>query len=60
MCAIYRIAVHEWTKERALEEMIEGGFGFHGSKDGNMAQRINNLNIDEIKRKAGIKESTLH
>ena len=60
MCAIYRIAVQRWTKERALEAMIEGGFSFRGSKDGNMAQWINNLNIDEIKRKAGIKGSTLH
>lgn len=60
MCAIYRIAVQGWTKERALEEMIEGGFGFHGSKDGNMAQWINNLNIVEIKEKVGIRGSMLH
>lgn len=60
MCAIYRIAIQGWTKERALEEMIEGGFGFHGPKDGNMAQWINSLNIVEIKEKAGIRGSALH
>lgn len=57
MCAIYRIAVQRWTKEKALEEMIEGGFGFHGFQDGNVVQWISNLNIDRIKRKAGIKKS---
>jgi len=30
MCAIYRIKVQGWTKEEALREMQEGGFGFHG------------------------------
>jgi len=60
MCAIYRIAVQGWTKERALEEMIEGGFGFHGSRDGNVAQWINRLNMAGIKEKAGIRGSTLH
>jgi len=60
MCAVYRIAVQGWTKEKALEEMIEGGFGFHGSRDGNMAQWIHHLDIDKIKRKAGIRESVPH
>ena len=57
MCAVYRIAVQGWTQESALEEMIEGGFGFHGTRNGNAVQWINNLNIPKIKRKAGIKES---
>lgn len=57
MCAVYRIAVQGWTKERAVEEMIEGGFGFHGFQDGNVVQWINRLNIDKIKRKGGIREA---
>ncbi len=60
MCAVYRVAVQGWTKERALEEMIEGGFGFHGFQDGNVVQWISSLNIDRIKRKARIKEGALH
>jgi protein tyrosine phosphatase (PTP) superfamily phosphohydrolase (DUF442 family) len=60
MCAVYRIAVQGWTKEKALEEMIEGGFGFHGTRDGNVVQWINGLNIDKIKRKAGMIENALH
>ena len=29
LCALYRIAAQGWTKEEALREMTEGGFGFH-------------------------------
>jgi len=60
LCAVYRIAVQGWTKEKALEDMIEGGFGFHGTRDGNLVQWINRLDIDKIKRKAGIMENALH
>ena len=55
MCAIYRIAVQGWTKEKALKEMVEGGFGFHGIW-GHLAQWVNKLDIEKIKQKAGIIE----
>ncbi|HPG00802.1 MAG TPA: dual specificity protein phosphatase family protein [Kiritimatiellia bacterium] len=29
MCALYRIVVQGWTKEDAIREMTQGGFGFH-------------------------------
>jgi protein tyrosine phosphatase (PTP) superfamily phosphohydrolase (DUF442 family) len=53
MCAVYRIAIQGWTKEEAVKEMIEGGFGFHGVF-ANIAPWINRLDIGQIKRKAGI------
>jgi protein tyrosine phosphatase (PTP) superfamily phosphohydrolase (DUF442 family) len=56
MCAIYRIAVQGWTKEKALKEMVDGGFGFHGIW-AHLAQWIKNLDIDKIKEKAGITEN---
>lgn len=53
MCAVYRIVVQGWTKDEAIREMTQGGFGFH--------QIWTNLNIwiwksdlDEIKAQAGI------
>lgn len=55
MCAVYRIAVQGWTKEEALKEMTEGGFGFHGIW-GNLIEWINKLDIEKIKERAGIKE----
>jgi len=54
MCAIYRIAVQGWTKEEAMKEMIEGGYGFHEIWE-NLILWINKLDIDKIKFKAGIK-----
>ena len=51
MCAIYRIAVQGWSKEEAIAEMTEGGFGFYtGWK--NLIYYIRELDIDEIKRQA--------
>jgi protein tyrosine phosphatase (PTP) superfamily phosphohydrolase (DUF442 family) len=53
MCAIYRIAVQGWTKQEALREMRDGGFGFHGVwRD--LVQFIDDLDIERIKQKAGI------
>jgi protein tyrosine phosphatase (PTP) superfamily phosphohydrolase (DUF442 family) len=54
MCALYRVAVQGWSKEEALEEMTGGGFGFHGIWD-NLTQWINALDIEGIKKRAGIK-----
>lgn len=54
MCVLYRVAVQGWSKEEALKEMTDGGFGFHGIWE-NLIQWINGLDIDRIKRKAGIR-----
>ncbi|OGP91909.1 MAG: hypothetical protein A2157_12820 [Deltaproteobacteria bacterium RBG_16_47_11] len=54
MCALYRVTVQGWSKEDALKEMMQGGFGFHGIW-GNLMQWINGLDIERIKKKAGIR-----
>ncbi len=54
MCAVYRVAVQGWSKEEALKEMAQGGFGFHGIWE-NLIQWINGLDIEKIKKRAGIK-----
>ena len=54
MCALYRVVVQGWTKEEALKEMTQGGFGFHGIWE-NLIQWINGLDIEGIKKKAGIR-----
>jgi protein tyrosine phosphatase (PTP) superfamily phosphohydrolase (DUF442 family) len=54
MCALYRIVVQGWSKEEALREMQEGGFGFHGVWQ-NLIRYVNGLDIERIKQKAGIK-----
>jgi len=53
MCAVYRIAIQGWTREEAVKEMTEGGFGFHEAWV-NLVPWIHKLDIGRIKRKAGI------
>ena len=54
MCVIHRVAIQGWSKEDAVKEMKDGGYNFHGVWQ-NLLRYINKLDIDEIKRKAGIK-----
>ncbi len=53
MIAVYRIAVQGWTKEEALREMTEGGYGFNDDWS-NLPRWVQELDIDSIKKKAGI------
>ena len=57
MCALYRIAVQGWTKEEAIREMTEGGFGFHEVWK-NLPKWIQEMDIESIKKDAGIMIST--
>jgi len=57
MCAVYRIAVQGWSKEEAIREMTQGGFGFNQVWT-NLAMWIWMSDIDEIKAQAGIDQST--
>lgn len=53
LCAIYRIVVQKWDKEKAISEMKK--YGFHWWHK-NLIDYIRNLDIEEIKAKAGITE----
>ncbi|MCC6124509.1 MAG: dual specificity protein phosphatase family protein [Pirellulales bacterium] len=55
MCAIYRVAVESWSKEDAIREMTKGDFGFH-SLWTNLIRFIQKLDIDALKKKAGLEE----
>jgi protein tyrosine/serine phosphatase len=56
MCAIYRVAVCGWTKEEAIREMTQGGFGYHIVWT-NLVQFIQDLDIEGIKKQAGITDA---
>ncbi len=56
LIAIYRIAVQGWSGEDAIQEMTEGGFGFHKILI-DLPIWIKTVNIERIKREAGIKSS---
>jgi len=55
VCAVYRIAVQGWNKDEAIEEMTKGGFGFHSIWQ-NLPDYVRNLNVQNIKHKAGINQ----
>ena len=48
-CAAYRIAVQGWSKDRAIDEMVNGGYGFH-SIWGNLVTFVRRLDADYLKR----------
>lgn len=54
MCALYRVAIDGWTKQQAIDEMADGGFGYH-SVWTNLPTFIKKLDIDKVKSKAGLK-----
>ena len=53
MCAIYRVAVGGWTKEEAIWEMTEGGFGFHPEWK-NLVRYVRHLDIERIRKLGGL------
>jgi protein tyrosine/serine phosphatase len=55
MCAIYRIVIQGWNKDEAIDEMTNGGFGYH-SIFNNLVDYIHDINIDKIRLSAGISQ----
>jgi len=53
MCAMYRIAVCGWSKDDAIHEMTQGGFGFYAGWK-NLIRFVERADIADIKRRAGI------
>ena len=46
--AMYRIVVQGWSKEQAIDEMLNGGYGFH-SVWSNIVDYVKKADIDAIK-----------
>ncbi|MCH9630093.1 MAG: hypothetical protein S4CHLAM37_00860 [Chlamydiia bacterium] len=54
LCAIYRIFFQGWDKNKALHEMIHGGYGFHEFFQQNLISYIKKLDVADIREKAGL------
>ena len=48
MCAMYRMIVQGWTKDEAIQEMTQGGYGFHRIWK-NLLKWIRKIDIESIK-----------
>ena len=55
MSAIYRIVIQGWTKADAIEEMTDGGFGFHRIF-WNLVWFLENLDVEALKQKIRMNE----
>ncbi|MCC6523561.1 MAG: tyrosine-protein phosphatase, partial [Polyangiaceae bacterium] len=53
MTAIYRIIVQGWSKDDAIAEMVEGGFGFHAVWQ-NLVEYVRDLDVASLARAAGL------
>jgi tyrosine-protein phosphatase SIW14 len=51
--AMYRIVFQGWTRKKALEELLGGGFGFHLQYK-NIPRFIREIDLDRIKKELGI------
>jgi len=58
MVAVYRMAVCGWKKDDAVDEMVNGGFGFHKTWE-NLITFLKNMDIEAIRKKAGLVELPL-
>lgn len=54
LCAVYRIVFDGWTKEEAIREMKDGGYGFH-SVWMHIPKWIRKLDVESVKSRAGLK-----
>ena len=48
--AAYRIIYNNWSKSQALDEMVNGGYGYHSNIYPNLVTLIENLDITKIKK----------
>jgi protein tyrosine phosphatase (PTP) superfamily phosphohydrolase (DUF442 family) len=51
ICALYRMAYCGWTKDEAIREMKEGGFGFNPTWQ-NLVKYLEHADIKDLKRRA--------
>jgi protein tyrosine/serine phosphatase len=49
MSAMYRIVEQGWSKDEAIREMVDGGYGFHAIWS-NIIHYVMNVDIEKIKR----------
>ena len=52
--AAYRMAVQGWTKEDAIKEFREGGYGFHEDWFENILVLLEGIDVDQLKAELGI------
>jgi len=47
--AMYRIVIQKWSKSSAIDELVNGGYGYHSIYD-NIIQYINNADVEKVRQ----------
>jgi tyrosine-protein phosphatase SIW14 len=55
MIAMYRIIYQRWTKDKAIDEMVNGGYGFHSMWYNNIIEYIRKADIDNLRKQIFLK-----
>lgn len=50
MCAMYRIIYQKWTRDKAIDEMVNGRYGFHTAWYGNIIEYIQKADIEKLQK----------
>lgn len=50
VCAMYRITFQNWSKDDAIDELVNGGYGFHKMYK-NLPSWIHNVDVAKLKEK---------
>ena len=53
MMAVYRIVMQGWTREAAVDEMTNGGYGYHAMWN-KLVEYVNTFDADKLKKAAGL------
>lgn len=54
MVAMYRVAVQGWAREAAIDEMLHGGFHFHGIYEPVLAGYVRTADLARLQELAGL------
>jgi protein tyrosine/serine phosphatase len=57
MTALYRIVVEGWTKDDAISEMTEGGYGFHSIWQ-DLVDYVREVDVERLRTEAGLSKAT--
>lgn len=56
--AMYRMVFQNWPREKAVDEFVNGGYGYHKSVYPNIEQYLETVDVRRFQRRFGVAKST--
>jgi protein tyrosine/serine phosphatase len=53
--AAYRIGVQGWSKEKAIDEFVNGGFGYHSFWFPNLPRLLESIDVEQFRKDIGVR-----